>query len=71
MVQGTSVVPLAGVAKRAASIAAFGKAIAQTSCLDDTLRVDSNILQLYITCNRRDIVTIFTGGTTDGGAALI
>lgn len=71
MVQGTSVVPLAGVAKRAARIAAFGKAVAQTGCLDGTLRISSNILLLYITCNRRDIVTTFTGGTADGGAALI
>lgn len=71
MVQGTSVVPSAGVAKRAARIAAFGKAVAQTGRLDGTPRVSSNILLLYITCNRRDVVTVFTGGTADGRTALI
>lgn len=71
MVQGTSIVPLTGVAKRAARIAAFGKAVAQTGCLDDTLGVYGNILLLYITCNRRDVVTVLTSGTADGGAALV
>lgn len=70
MIQGTSIA-LAGVAKRAALITALGKNVAQTSSFDDTLGVGSNILLLYITCNRRDVVTVLTGRTADGGAALI